>query len=159
MAIPSWSFELTENAIASPAGSLERVISYNRMSYADYLLTSSAPDIAVYNNNVNTLVAQMAIIQAATTNSVGNFYKTAGAAPTGVAAQSYIELTGSGSTLAAKAIYRLMNLITLRTKPTTVLHFRGIGSGAGRTELGAYGESPVTVPAVNVQARLTPAWL
>ena len=62
----------------------------------------------------------------------------------------------SGSTLQAKLIYRLMNILdsacdartpwafraltlpslSVRTKPATLMHFRAIGSGTGRKEIG-----------------------
>jgi len=60
---------------------------------------------------------------------------------TGVNPQSYIKLTGSGSTLTAKLVYRVMQLLDQRTKPTTMMHLRAVGSGTGRQELGVLGQS------------------
>jgi hypothetical protein len=110
--VPTWTFEPTENALPAPAGSSERCISFNRMSYIDFLLNDNADLIAQNQQNI-----------AALTHTKSNTSKYTGLGPDfysaftptngnyGVPPQAYLKLTGSGATLTSKLMFRVINLI------------------------------------------------
>ena len=68
--IPAWTFEPTELALPAPAGSYERVVSFNRASYSDFLSTSAAEVAANMSEqlagalaSINSMTAQMVALQ------------------------------------------------------------------------------------------------
>ena len=121
-AVPVWTFEPTEKALtyaaSNPGGSAERVISYNRMSYADFQRTQnaelSATNAAAISNLTNLLVG------------------TAGTT-LGDRTVTY-RLYGSGSSLQSKLLWRAMDLLQTRSKISVRMTYRSIGSGNGRNE-------------------------
>ena len=122
--VPAWTFEPTEKALAVGSsapyvgGSAERVISYNRMSYADFQRTQNAEQAAT--NAANIVALQSALV---------------GTAGTTLGDRTIVyRLYGSGSSLQSKLIWRAMDLLMQRSKIAVRMTYRAIGSGTGRNE-------------------------
>jgi len=148
--VPVWTFEPTEAALtvgsSNPGGSNERVISYNRMSYADFQRTSNAEQISDNMNAIATLQSQLI-----------------GTAGTTLGDRSIVyRLYGSGASLSSKLMWYAMNLLMVRAKQPVRMTYRSIGSGSGRNEFigananyvpwGHYGASDATMPAAQYTA-------
>ena len=126
VAVPLWVFEPTENYIpysnanywAAAGGAGERIISYNRMSYADFQRTQNAEQSA-------TNAASIAALQTAVVGTAGSTL--------GDRTITY-RLYGSGSSLQSKLIWRAMDLLMQRSKISVRMSYRSIGSGNGRNE-------------------------
>ena len=129
--VPTWTFEPTETAIAvsgsagaaGVGGSGERIISYNRFSYADFQRDQNAENIG----------ANQAAIGALNATLVGTSTCPPGAQCLGDRTITY-RLYGSGSSLQSKLIWRAMDLLQSRAKTAVRMTYRGIGSGTGRNE-------------------------
>ena len=120
--VPTWTFEPTEKALtlgsSNAGGSGERVVSYNRMSYADFQRTQNAEQSAT--NAANIAALQTALV---------------GTAGTTLGDRTIVyRLYGSGSSLQSKLIWRAMDLLMQRSKIAVRMTYRGIGSGTGRNE-------------------------
>ena len=63
--IPAWNFEPTELALPAPAGSYERVVSFNRASYSDFLSTSAAEVAASATTQLSAATAAIVSIKSA----------------------------------------------------------------------------------------------
>ena len=123
-AVPVWLFEPTETSISvdtgfyTAGGAGERIISYNRMSYADFQRTQNAEAISTNAAAISTLQAGLV-----------------GTAGTILGDRTIVyRLYGSGSSLQSKLIWRAMDLLMTRAKVAVRMTYRSIGSGGGRNE-------------------------
>ena len=126
VAVPMWVFEPIETSIgysaanywAAAGGAGERIISYNRMSYADFQRTQNAEQAAINAASISSLQAGLVGTAGTTLGDRTIVYR----------------LYGSGSSLQSKLIWRAMDLLMQRSKIAVRMTYRSIGSGNGRNE-------------------------